>query len=1004
MPAKLRDSYSAQELRRMGNIGDFVIENFLKDSLSEQEQIRLKLRLNTFYYLENHPQMTAYYKEKYPEMIALINNDPNKILEHYDQKEITHPNKVLNDGGNSINSYFDDDAFEQPIADMVKAVEELSIHMDEYLKKEKLTEAQLGYFMAFKSAIDALKTGGSYKNQMQDNNILFNVVNEGLADFTLNKGNLEPFYDKKTKELSFDPVDNDEFNWKDAIDSLNGSPLQESYKKAYNVASKWETLKQGGDAYRSELIALYDDFARGARKRFSMSQAAFDNVHEKGYLQNDYSGFVSGSRAPYNIQFEAEARSQLLKAGYPVSDISVLSQVYMRFKAIEKNASMIQTQLENPEETIKNNREAWEQLIAPGAITPAVRIGRIKNLAGYLLINDKVPELSSAVNERAKAKLNPFEERALSGNVKDFYDALCAKNVDPDLMKSSDEFKAMKETLKKLSEVDRGRNPEKYEFLKEKAIKDTEKYLKYKQEQMRETGKKHKRSETEALRVNTAVSILDGLKRIDKQDKRSRDLTDKRVMVDDKVNFETAKELHDAITVLDAGRSTLIQRINYIKDSLRSTQNDIDAIWENGIKSEGSLYYQNMSRCVKRCSELLEDPYSNHTEIKESLEALEKAAKAYKKDKEGVFTSPPTEGDAGNRYKAAKYMTENIPAMITAYNNMLKGLDNLKNKDSVPYKELPLADLRTAKEQVHNKFPQEFENAAANEKDQPKYDYFKIAEQQAKIHKMIKKFNPFMADNYNPEKNVDYYINLKPGMSTSELANAYMTKKYLDKLYKPGITKETLDELADDIDTGLLNLEASHLAKSPAFKKTVSTYPERAYSNWEQIDKRADELIKKFEDNVSNMLNSRPTNKDNPEGQPYDNMYHYAMAGSNGTYYSRCAEAIVNWMLVIPMGRTITEAIAADRSANPDDIVNTLKDNVTKYLVNDNKKFQKGLKFYIDDFSETEKLYKHMLKSYQKNEKDRAREDMAINIPERNSLNANIKNDNPNKVNNPMIK
>ena len=983
MPGELRDTYSFYELKKMGQTGDFVIENFLKDSLSVQEQTRLKLRLNTFFYIANHQDMNAYYKEKYPDMMTLLGKHPDEAFaEHCVYKDPTHPNKLLNDADNSIDKYLDNDVFEQPIADMVEAVGELSEHLDKYIKKEKLTEAQLGYVMAFKAAIDAYKTGGGYKNQMQDNNILFNIITEGTADLTLNKGTLEPSYNKKTKELSFIPLDKKnanqkDINWKDAINSLDGSPLQESYKRAYNVSSKWETLKQGGDAYRDEMITLYDDFAREARKRFSMSQGQFDLVYDKGYLQSEHSGFISGSRAPYYIQHEAEARSQLLKAGFPVSDISIISQVYMRFKSLEKKADI-------DKDTLRSNKEAWEQLTAPGAITAKERLTRINNLANYLLQNDEL-DLAVHVKGRTKAKLSSFEERALSGNVKTFYDALCDKNVDPDLMSSSDEFKAMKETLKKLSEVDRDRNPDKYDFLKEKAIKDTEKYLTYKQKQMREPGKKHKRSDTEALRVNTAVSILDGLKRIDKQDTYERNLNDNRIKVTDEITFDNAKKLKDAINVVDAGRAELIKRIKYIKESLQGTQADPNAIFSDGLKKEGSKYYQNMAKSVKRCYELLTDPECNHAEITASLEALGKAATAYKKDKEGVFTSPPTEGDAKIRYDAAKYMTENISGMITAYNNMIQGLDGFKTDKNIPYKELPLSELKNHADKLNNKYSQEFNNAAINEQNQPKYDYFTIGKKQAEIRNMLNEYNPFMGKNYNPEKNIDHYIKLKPGMSTAELADAYMTKKYLDDLYKPGVTMEELDEIYDNVDIGLLKKMSGKLAKSPAFKKTVTTFPDHAYSKWEVIDKRADDIIAMCESNVQDMLNSRPKDENNPEGKPYNDVYHYALSGKGGSYYSRCADVLVNWMLAIPMGRTITEAMAADTNSAPNEIMDTLKEKLTTHLKKENAKFKRGLKFYIDDFEETEKLYEHLLKSYKKDAKDRERDPLGINRQSRTS-------------------
>ena len=990
MPSKLIDKYSFLELKQISILGDFIIKNFLSDSLEKEEQIELQLSLSTFRYLDSYPQETmGYYKEKYPDLMDLLGNNPSdNLFSESIHKDAIHPNKILYNANDTINAYFTNDLFEEPIADTIKAVEVLSEHLDKYIKKEKLTETEFGYIMAFKTSIDAFKNG-NYKNMIQDNNILYNIINEGVAGINVPKGTIVPSYNKKTKKMNFVLNENNKSNWKDAIDSLDGSPLSESYKKAYNVSSKWETLKQGGDAYRSELITLYDDFAREARNRFSMSKEKFKTVYDKGFLQNDYDEFVNGSRTPLYIQYEAEARSQLLKAGYPVSDISILSQVYMRFKTLEHNVKLKIAYIDDPEETLQSNKEAWERLVAPGAINEKTRLSRINAMANYLAPDDI--HFANYVKGRTKVKLNAFEKMALSGDVNNLYKALCGKKVDPDFMKSSDEFKSMKEALKKLSETDKSKYPEKYEVLKENAIKKTEKYLSYKQKQMRTPGKKHTRSDTETLRVNTAASILDGLKRIDKQDAFERNLNDKKVKVTDEITYDNAKKLVDAINAVDKGRTELINKINKIKKSLNDSQTDPNAIFVNGLKGEGSKYYQNMARSAKRCFELVNDPASSHAEIIASLEALKKAAKAYKKDKEGIFSSIGEESPQRVRYDAAKYMVENIPALITEYSNRLKGLDDFKTDKNVPYKELPLSDLTDQADILFNKHIDEFRKSLKNKP--PKYDYFKIAKKQVELRNTLTEFNSFMGNNYNPDKKIDYYVSLKPGMSTKELADAYITKKYLDKLYKPGINDNELNELANDIDVNYLKTISNHLAKSPAFKKAVSTFPpEKFFSNWEKIDKRADEMVLLCDQNVLDMLNSRPKDpENNPEGKPYVNVYDYAINGDD--YYARCADVLVNEIITTPIGRTIAEAMAADKTANPNEIIDSLKTNLTNHLKQENKSFKKGLAYYRKNHEEITKLYGKMIKAYQRGAKERETNQLRVNqVKRQNSIQSENQN------------
>ena len=164
----------------------------------------------------------------------------------------------------------------------------------------------------------------------------------------------------------------------------------------------------------------------------------------------------------------------------------------------------------------------------------------------------------------------------------------------------------------------------------------------------------------------------------------------------------------------------------------------------------------------------------------------------------------------------------------------------------------------------------------------------------------------------------------------------------------------------------------------------MTTFPDHAYSKWEVIDKRADDIIAMCESNVQDMLNSRPKDENNPEGKPYNDVYHYALSGKGGSYYSRCADVLVNWMLAIPMGRTITEAMAADTNSAPNEIMDTLKEKLTTHLKKENAKFTES-KVLGNWTGFSTKLYENLLKSYKKDAKDRERDPLGINRQSRTS-------------------
>ena len=66
----------------------------------------------------------------------------------------------------------------------------------------------------------------------------------------------------------------------------------------------------------------------------------FDKIQARGGLQNNYDNFVSGSRSHNYAQYDAEARLQLLEAGYPMSDIPVMAQFYVNMKQLSRKNNL----------------------------------------------------------------------------------------------------------------------------------------------------------------------------------------------------------------------------------------------------------------------------------------------------------------------------------------------------------------------------------------------------------------------------------------------------------------------------------------------------------------------------------------------------------------------------------------------------------------------------------------------------------------------------------------
>ena len=65
----------------------------------------------------------------------------------------------------------------------------------------------------------------------------------------------------------------------------------------------------------------------------------------------------------------------------------------------------------------------------------------------------------------------------ITGSPKDMVAFLTDTSIDPGYMRSSDQYKAMVDSLKALAEVDRAKAPEKYRLFKERAIQAAEDYV-----------------------------------------------------------------------------------------------------------------------------------------------------------------------------------------------------------------------------------------------------------------------------------------------------------------------------------------------------------------------------------------------------------------------------------------------------------------------------------------------------------------------------------------------
>ena len=971
MPKKRNiDSYSLGYLRDIEVIGSFVVANFLKDDLAEEDRDKILARLASFrMFTSFSDEAKAMYKGLFPDFCKKVKNDDleAEIIYNVEERNVSHPDPYFNGTSSKFDLYLTDDKWEEVIELMVSTLKNISELLDQYLETDELTEAERKYIYIVKEAVDDLAYQRGFGNKMGDNNAYGYVIHSIVAGLNTNKFQFVPVVNGKEVSYKIDGLNDKVTDWKKIFASLNDTPIGKVYLGACDVTKQWNTFMSDGDADREDMISIYDKFANDCLNMQNMSKETFNDIKNKTErpLQNEYDEFTKGSRAPIYMHWEAVAKAALLKAGYPKSDLVMLSQFYIKMMAQKHSIDLSADDKDMG--VYLRKLEQWNKLIAPGAITAEERVKRITALKSFVESEKTFRDdrLSKALNRRINAKLSIYETLGLSGNVSEYYTLLDSPELDPGYIKSSSQYKDMKEALNMLNKIDKNNYPEQYKLKLNDTISKTKAYLEYKKAQNRKAGSKHTRSELEAKRVNAAGAILDGLNR-EKNEIYYKELSiDERKVLNQAADIDSVRELTEAYELLTLVKAEILNKLNEIKSNLKKTQSDINGNFENQQQKEGSKYYKAMTDSIQSAIDAISNPSSSIDDINSSLDNLVNSAGSYKNDKEGI-TGHPTTGNAGVRYNASLDLTGDIPMVKNVFANIYHTFDKYKDMYHIPVGSKSFADIEKTVTDVYGGHEAEFKAAPKNNVSiNDRLDALKSrASIQTEIRAKLSKLCPSMENNYDSKHKPDYYVALKSGIGTSDLALNYMTVKYLDEIYNPATSIKRLEQMSEDISIGFFKEQVKDLSKSPAFKRTVSANPKTAFSEWSKIDKRADEIVKGCEDTLVGYANmERKVRVRNENGQTITRNEAYgsisSYVGSGEGIFERGADVIVNYMLNVQVGRVIVEAIAADNNVNLQNVMDKMKKDVKKFLsgrpnyhptyfINDEVEIGKMKKFLIN--------------------------------------------------------
>ncbi len=927
---KLIQTYTIQDVQSMQMLGGIALYTIMKSQFYEEEQLERMKQISMFQLIMNSKfAIDKLFPGKYPgidDSIDLVD------LLAYNEKDlghiyIGHEGLGMQTGGR----YYKNDILEKPINDVRKALQKLSKELKEYIDTTMLTEEEEEIATCFKDMIDIWADGRSVIDKQKENTAYAWILMLLTCGIKFATPTCMASLDNNTGEITLN-VHNaySEFDWKDVFEELKKANVTQSLLAAYRVTKAEEAYNSNGDVNRYELMLDYENYCEELGKVLSMKAADY-NKYSK-YLGTGYVDFA-GDRAYRFALDEAFARAQLLKAGYPISDLSTMSQFYMAYSAFKR------VNAKNPDGAISAARveemeRIWVRAIGVDSLDDKLRVDVLKEMSTFVkAINDaeanaicaNIPALSVLLMKREGAKLDVLETAELIGTPEALYKII--DDADPSYIKSSEQFKAMKEAMEKLSKIDKEKDIAGYELWRDRAYEATKAYVEYKSFEFNNKEVKHSRSDVEIKRVKDARAVLTRLS-IYKRNDFNPDLTnDNRFVANEDMDYKKGgKDFVFYQGVLCEALNELQKQLEDMKTLLTDFQEDRQANFGND-KREGSKEYQAMTDTLERCLDAL-DENRPLNEIGAKVRAFQKAAKYYHGKKGILFFEP--QSDKGQRRYQVSGSVDDLTFPLEVCENAIRLFDKYRDKNGISYANKSYTDIDTiadALEKRYNKNEYLNDSKRAEYDSDEMYKYVKDKTvKQISVANRIFSSDKLMKENYLAGKGSDYYIALKPGRGIEELAKDYVAKKYLDIIYDPRVALKDITNVGKMCQDGSLKEEADQLAKDVVFKAIVRKYPKKAFSEWDKISKKADEIQNMFGDYYNTWHKGK---------YAHFNSEDEFINGSDMDKADAASFLMVTRMLATvgdPTGRLIAESLAVDPSVKPTDEVKRLISIGAEYI------------------------------------------------------------------------
>ncbi|MCR4716879.1 MAG: hypothetical protein K5656_06830 [Lachnospiraceae bacterium] len=924
------DHFTRQDLEIIASLGSTVLNNFLMDGLETKQAMakrhKLMKGLSTMRNLDvNAERAEEMYGEDMPEVVEFLSengNDAITLQDSYDAKVGFEPFDNALAGADF--KRFKNPLMNQVIGNMLNSLKEVSSMLGDYLKNNKfLFDYDRKLLESYKKLMDDYISGKGLTERYKENPHLVKSGQIVTMVLGFNTPSMLYLADDKTGKYKFTVSGYKPVDWKDVSINAERTGILGCLNKSLDLEKAKSDYATTGDATRHSIRKAYVEYLAEAEKVFGMTEKSYNQM--KPYLGTGYID-IAGERAAKFALYDAEAHIKLIDAGYPMSDMSSISQFYCLMKDFEtsykeKNDTAFQ-------DAYDKMNAVWQFVVDKQYIDKNIRKTAIETMAKTLedvadSLGDKTTfdlkgvsrTLTNRItNDKALSKREKAEIGAGSTMLSVMIDY-----VDPALVSSSSQFKNMKECINKFSSIDRKKDPAGYLYWRDKSTAATKEYILFKHKQLNNPKAGHKRSALEANRVKTANNILQRLESMERKDTMVSLAHDTRVQVGTDVEYNEIRNLLVGEVLLEKAREDISRYLNAMKAVLVNSQKNYDANFENDA-TEGSKEYRAYTQALEHCLKVLEDKNCSPEEITNSLKTLHKNAKHYKNEKDGIFFNPLTTSGK-NRFDQAVDAMKEIPGLVYTYEAARRKLMNYRDEHGYSYANKPLSKIKEMAEPYKEYFP-DMMKYDVNFKDiNATYsDHKELSKLQVKVSNRLVKDNQLLKDEYNYGKSLDYFTAAGPKMNSYEMARNYVTLKYLNELYNPDATMVTTNKIIRDINEHVIEKDIMSLSESNVFKAMIKKNRHTALSEWEKVDKRIKDIEKIVKDKYEGLYTG------NNAG--YETLGNYINKREGfDDFYTAAATANVCEMLLDPknkQARRILEAMAADKTVNPEEELDIL--------------------------------------------------------------------------------